>query len=152
MLNFAPQLENKLNIQILNNMKLQIKSVYNEPIIAEYANISIVESQSVGEYDITFRGVGRNGLNVEIRKPNGENEGPLVSRNRNIDVLGRKIEFLEKLFDIVQKEHLRNAMNGKKAAINEVSRQLEIYFNYGGEISDELIKLYCKAIGETLDK
>lgn len=136
----------------LNDMKLQIKTAFNEPIIAEYTNISIVGSQSVGEYDITFRGVGRNGLNVEIRKPNGENEGPLVSRSRNIDVLGRKIEFLEKLLDIVQMEHLRNAMNGKKAAINEVSRQLDIYFNHGGEISDELIKLYCKAIGETLDK
>lgn len=132
-------------------MKLQIKTAFNEPIIAEYTNISIVGSQSVGEYDITFRGVGRNGLNVEIRKPNGMDEGPLVSRSRNIDVLGRKIEFIEKLLDIVKYEDVSNAMNGKKTAISEVSRQLDMYLNYGGEMNDELIKLYCKAIGETLN-
>ena len=153
MLNFVPQLENKLNIQILNNMKLQIKSAYNEPIIAEYANISIVESQSVGEYDITFRGVGRNGLNVEIRKPNGENEGPLVSLNRNIDVLGRKLEFVEKIVNIIATESMRRAMNGNpNEALRHVSSWLDTYFNNGGELDDDLIKIICKAIGETLDK
>ena len=130
-------------------MKLQIKSVYNEPIITEYANISIVESQSVGEYDITFRGVGRNGLNVEIRKPNGENEGPLVSRNRNIDVLGRKLEFVEKIVDIIATEEMRRAMNGNpNEALRHVSSWLDIYFNNGGELDDDLIKIICKTIGE----
>lgn len=130
-------------------MKVKIKSAYNEPIIAEYANISIVESQSVGEYDITFRGVGRNGLNVEIRKPNGENEGTLVSRNRNIDVLGRKLEFVEKIVDIIATEEIRRVMSGNpNEALRHVSSWLDIYFNNGGELDDDLIKIICKTIGE----
>ena len=127
-------------------MKVEIKGIEQNPIVSDYARIRVVESQSsVGNYEIRFLKAGRCGLNTNVVKTSGE----LTSQNRNIDVLGRKLEFVEEIIRFVNCEAMRCAMNEKpNKALNLVSRWLDTYFEYGGNLDKDSIKTICKTIGE----
>ena len=76
-------------------MKLEIKGVETKPILLDYARIGITQSQSVGFHEIHFEKSG-NGINVNVIKTE-ENKNELISQNRNIDVLARKLGFVEEI-------------------------------------------------------
>ena len=127
-------------------MKLEIKGVETKPILLDYARIGITQSQSVGFHEIHFEKSG-NGINVNVIKTE-ENKNELISQNRNIDVLARKLGFVEEIMRFMACERLRGTMKGKpNRALDHVSTWLETYFNNGGKLDQELIKIICKTIG-----
>lgn len=129
-------------------MKLKIEGVGAEPILSEYARISITNSQSVGFNEIHFDKVGKNSLNVNIIKTE-EGENKLISQNRNIDVLARKLELVEKIMRIMTNESIWCSWNGKpNNTLEHALMWLDAYINNGGKLDEDAIKIICKTIGK----
>lgn len=125
-------------------MRVQIATDYrNEPVTADYARIKMVETGSVTS-EIFCKKVG-NGINVEVYDNDGET---LVSSNRNIDVMARKLALAEAIIHRLKVRSITRFANGgvNGELVNEAVNRLASFINHGGSIDSSDVKMICEAI------